>query len=413
MTAPHRVVITGLGTVGAAGCGREALAGQLLESRVRLSEVDRSSGLHASDKRGSGSRMASLVELPNFLPWLSPRAARRMSRPSKLAVVAAKLALEDASLTAEEMDRENAAVGLATSFGPTEFSERIVKTILREGPEATSPALFTESVANAPAAQVALTLQAQGPNIMVTQREAGPLIALASVAREVASGRSQVGLAGGVDEAPMILHAVLDRFGALATPDCDGRERARPFDRDRDGFLLSEGASVVVLESEERARARGARPLARLRLSVAGFDPDAPVACWSRSPEILARRLGESLEREGILGDIDRIVSGAAGSRYGDRLEGLVLRSVWGDADLPPILAPKGVAGEYGGSHLGAAVLAAAGKPFGPTAGFSTPDPEIGIVPHDGRGLAPPKMVLASVLAAGGAAAWIVLEAGD
>ena len=252
---------------------------------------------------------------------------------------------------------------------------------------------------------------ALGPNLTVTQREAGPLIAVTSVAREIAAGRSRVGLAGAVDEANPILHAVLERFGALAGPGANGSERARPFDRARDGFNLAEGGVVLALESEESARVRGARPMARIRASIAGFDPDAPVWGWSRSPETLLRRLASGLEKAGIeLGEIDRIVAGASGSRYGDRLEGLILRALFGDS-LPPVLAPKGVVGEYGGGHLAAAVLAAAGRPFGPTAGFSEVDPEIGLVPHDGRELPPPRNVLVSSLAAGGAAAWIVLEA--
>ena len=405
----QRVLITGLGSVSGAGCGREALERQIAKARLLLAEVDRSSGLH---EERDGSRRAALVEQTNFMPWLSPMAARRMSRPSRFAVAAARLALEDAALELDEAERATAAVGLATSFGPTDFSERIIKSIYDSGPESASPALFTESVANAPAAQVALALQILGPNIMVTQREAGPLIAVASIAREVASGRSSVGLAGGVDEVNPLLHAVLDRFGALAVPDESGDEAARPFDRRRAGFNVAEGASVVVLESEERARRRGARPLATLRLAVSGFDPESPVAGWSSAPDTLARRLRKEFEREGLgVRDVDRIVSGASGSRRGDRLEGLVLRSVFGEGDLPPIQAPKGVVGEYGGGHLAAAILAAAGRRFGPTAGFEEVDPEIGIVPHDGRDLEPPRVVLVSALAAGGAAAWLVLEA--
>jgi hypothetical protein len=86
-----------------------------------------------------------------------------------------------------------------------------------------------------------------------------------------------------------------------------------------------------------------------------------------------------------------------------------VLRAAWGGAPLPPIAAPKAVTGEYGGGLLGAAVLAAAGSPPGPTPGFAEPDPELGVAPHDGSPLPPPSTVLVTSLAAGGAAAWLVL----
>jgi hypothetical protein len=98
-----------------------------------------------------------------------------------------------------------------------------------------------------------------------------------------------------------------------------------------------------------------------------------------------------------------------AGTIDGDRLEAEVLRAVWAAAPLPPVAAPKAVTGEYGGGHLAAAVLAAAGHPLGPTPGCEEPDPGLGLSPLDGSPLPPPSVVLATSLAAGGAAAWVVL----
>jgi hypothetical protein len=89
-----------------------------------------------------------------------------------------------------------------------------------------------------------------------------------------------------------------------------------------------------------------------------------------------------------------------------------VLRAVWAGSPLPPVTAPKAVTGEYGGGFLAAAVLAAGGSPLGPNRGFAEPDPELGIVPCDGSPLEPPSVVLATSLAAGGAAAWVVLGPG-
>ena len=405
------VLVTGVGVVGGHGCGMDALR-QALESGVpRLSEVDRSAGYH----RENGARRACLTPPGCLKEWLSPVEGRRMSPPSKLAVVASRMALRQAGLGGEPEGLSTAVV-LSTAFGPSSYSEALLKQILFEGPEAASPFYFTESVANAPAAQIAIACRARGPSVTVCQREAGPLLAVGQGAAAVASGRVRRALAGSVDEMSPLLHALLDRFGALATGE-QGDEVARPFDRRRDGFLAGEGASVLLLESEESAAERGARPLARIRAWGSAFDPTAPPTGWGTGHAELARALRRGLARAGApasgrpeLFGIDRVVSGGSGSRGGDRLEARMLRAAWDGSPLPPVLAPKAVTGEYGGGHLGAAVLAVLGAPFGPTAGFREPDPELGLTPHDGSPLPPPARVLVTSVAAGGAAAWLVLE---
>ena len=398
------VLVTGLGTIGAPGIGADALAEALAAGRTTSREIDRSAGYHLPE----GSRRACLVPPGQLGEWVSPAEARRMSPPSKLAVAAARMALRCAGLAGT--DEEGTAVVLATAFGPSTNTEALLKQILCEGPESASPSLFTESVANAPAAQIAILCRARGPSLTVCQREAGPLIAVGRAAAEVSAGRARRALAGSVDEMTPLLHALLDRFGALAHPGPDGEERARPFDRRRDGFLAGEGATLLVLETEEELRRRGGRALARVLAWGSAFDPTAPPTGWGTGAAPLARRLVRTLAQAGLTpAGVDLIVSGASGSREGDRLEAQVLRAAWGDAPLPPIAAPKAVTGEYGGGHLGAAVLAAAGSPLGPTPGFVETDPELGIVPHDGSPLSPPNVVLATSLAAGGAGAWVVL----
>jgi 3-oxoacyl-(acyl-carrier-protein) synthase len=401
------VVITGLGTVDASGCGRDSIAEALRTSTPRLTEVERPAGYHRHER----SHQAALVDAGKLRQWLSPVAARRMSAPSRFAVAAAKIALEDASLSPED---SATAVVLATTYGAAAVTEKLLIQALMEGPEMVSPALFTESVANAPAAQVALACKAQGANITIVQREAGALIAVARGAAEIAAGRARRALAGTVQEVNPLLHSILDRMRVLAPPQADGSEVARPFDRRRNGTIIGEGGTVLVLEEEAAARRRGARVLARITFSTNAFDPEAPRSGWSTECRPLASALRSQLDRAGITpAGIDRIVSWASGTRRGDRLEAGVLRALWDEQPLPPILAAKGVTGDHGGGLLSAAVLAAEGAPFGATAGFAEPDPELGVVPHDGRALEPPHRILVSALAVGGAAAWMVLETGD
>ncbi len=399
------IFITGLGTVGAYGSGAESLRRALASSEPpALSEIDRSDGYHLAQ----APRRAWLVDPALLREWVPPGEARRMSPPSRFAVAAARMAIRGAGFAEGLLPDEATGVVVSTAFGPASYSEGLLKQILLEGPDSASPMLFMESVANAPAAQIAIACRARGPSVTICQREAGALLAVGQAAADVAAGRVPRALAGGLDEMTPLLHSLLDRFGALArNSGPDGTEIARPLDRRRSGYLASNGATMLLLEAR-----RGASPLARVAAWGSGFDPTAPVVGWGTGYASLARSLRRTLERAGIpLERIDRIVTGASGSRSGDKLEALLLKEAWGDRPLPPVLAPKSVTGEYGGGFLAAAVLAAAGAPFGPTFGFEEADPELGIVPHDGSPLPPPSTVLVTSVAAGGAASWLVLEA--
>ncbi|HEX6199717.1 MAG TPA: beta-ketoacyl synthase N-terminal-like domain-containing protein [Thermoanaerobaculia bacterium] len=415
-----RAVVTGLGAVGPWGAGREGLLEDLRLSRCRLAPLPPTGAL--LERRGlaarPGAAWAGRVEAEALAPWLPGAAARRMSRPSRMAVAAARMALADAGLAdggeAWKALAEDAALVLATAYGPSSVTEELEEQILLTGPEAASPALFAESVANAPAAQVARLTGARGANLTVTAREAGGLLAVRQAAAEIAAGRSPLVLAGIVDEITDLLQAVLDRSGALARSREPGRAPvARPFDRRRGGFVTGEGAAVLVLEHPEGVAARGRRPLATVAAAGSAFDPTAPRAGWGTGHAALGAALRRTLERADLgPSGIDLVVSGASGSRAGDRLEALTLRAAWGGAELPPVVAPKGATGELGGGLLAAGVLALEGATFGPSQGFRRPDPELGLVPWPGGPFPRPvRRALLTTLAVGGGAAWVVLEA--
>jgi 3-oxoacyl-(acyl-carrier-protein) synthase len=401
----NSAVITGIGIVGPHGIGRVALGAAFAAGRPIATEVDRSEGYH----RHGGSRLAALVPKVDLSRWLPPAQARRLGSPSRWTVAAARMGLEEAGI--DSLAERRTAVTLATAFGAVLFTERLVRQILEEGPESAQPFYFSECVANAAAGQTAIALGARGANATITQREAGPLIALARGAQDVCEGRADIAIVGATDEMTPLLHALLDRFGATARRRGGHPELARPFDRERDGVLAGEGAAVLVIEREDEALARGARPLARVIASSSAFDPTATESDWGEGHAPLARALARALVRAEVSPQsIDRIVSGASGSRLGDRLEARVLSGVWAGVSVPPVLVPKAVVGEYGGGILAGGVLAVGGASFGPVAAFETPDPEMMITPHDGTPLDPPRRVLISSLASGGAAAWVVLE---
>lgn len=429
--------VTGLGTVGSWGAGGDALLAALAGGEAPLAELGAPGPLAGGDADEASAialdpraRWAGLVPDGALDGWLVPRDARRMSRPSRFAVAAARMALDAAGVapatSADDRSLEDVGVILATSYGPSAVTEEMLEQILLSGPSSASPFLFAESVANAPAAQVARLTGARGPNLTVTQREAGALVAVRRAAAEVAAGRSSRAMAGVADEMTPLVAAVFDRFGALArAKQRDGAlppPVARPFDRRRAGFLPAEGSTVLLLEDAAAAAERGAESLALVTGGGEAFDPSAPRTGWGGGHELLGASLRRVLERAGVAPEeVDLVVAGASGSRRGDRMEALVLRAAWGPAGgpfpgetpLPPVVAPKGVTGELGGGHLAAAVLLASGAADGrplPAPWFRTADPELGVAPHHGPLPRPPRRVLVQTVAAGGAAAWLLLE---
>lgn len=401
------VVITGMGTVGPYGCGRDGLLPALRTAAPLVSAVDRSAGYH----RPQSVRSAAMVDAARLRDFVPARESRRMSASSRYAVGAARMAWEDAGFSPTDVGCR-CVVSMATALAPVRPFERILRDMQDSGPETTSPFLFTESVANAPAGQVAIALGAREGNYTYTQREAGPLIAVLRGAAELRSSRADMALVGAVDEFNPLAHAVMDRFGALARPRTDDGDVQGPFDHHRNGFLMGEGATVLLLEEETAARARGARILARIRGGGQANDPSASASSWGRDHELMGRALAAVMNRLSVeKGEVERIVSGASGAVEGDRLEALTLRSIWqAEGELPPVLAPKAITGEYGGGTLAPLLVALEGAGFGPTPGFHEPDPLLLVVPHDGKHLEAPQMILASAHASGGAVAWLFLE---
>jgi 3-oxoacyl-(acyl-carrier-protein) synthase len=400
------IAVTGLGTVSASGAGRAALLADLVRGTPRLTPIPAAEGW----RREGGARRAALVDPNVVVEVLRGRDTRRMSPPSRFAIAAAGQALAEARLPrGESIDPETAVVA-ASVFGPASFTTRLFDQILDEGPAAASPMLFSECVANAAVAQVNVAARAGGPSFALAQGEAGPLRAVARGASEIEAGRARRAIAGAVEELPPVVHAFLDRLGALARPEAAG-EQGRPFDRRRDGYHAAEGATFLVLEEEAEAVRRGAPIRSRVLGGFSAFDATAPAGGWGRGAATLARALGRGLERLGLTPErIDLIVSGASGSRHGDRLEAEVLRAAWGARRLPPIVTPKAVTGEYGGAFLAAAVLAVEERAAWDASWYAEADDTCGIAPHAGPMPDDARTVLVTSLAAGGCASWLVLE---
>ena len=321
-------------------------------------------------------------------PWVTPAAGRRMSPPSKLGGGGGAHGARGRGLAGRRTAPRTAVV-MSIAFGAVQATERLLRTVFEQGPESASPFASPRAWPTRRRRRSRSRMQAQGPNLTIVQREAGALTAVGRGAAEVAAGRADRALVGGVEEMPPLLHALLDRFDALARPDGRGGEVARPFDRRRSGFVAAEGAVVLVLERRgARARAWRDRCAPRIRGFGGAFDSSAPRVGWGkRPPAPRPRPRAHCSTRAGVEPARDRPhrlrrlgIDRRRPARSADAAPGLERAR-----SSPPILAPKRVTGEYGGGFLAAALLAAATGDFGATAGFEVePDPELAVTPHRG-----------------------------
>lgn len=341
-----QVSLTGIGACGSFGAGREALQRALASGAVPSRAV-----AHAESGRSS---RAALLDPAALKPWITPAESRRMSPPSRMAVAAARMAIADAGLPAAAAMGGGTGVSLGTAYGCISYATRLLDEAHEFGWEGVSPVLFTETVANVHAGQIALAVEATGPNYTFTQREASALTALGRARSLCAAGICERVLTGAVDEMSPVLLEVLDRFRLVARA---GDAPPRPLDPASKGCLAAEGACVLVAERTELARARGADARLRLIAVARANDPSATARGWGEDPAGAARRLLGALERQGIEpASIHRIISGACGVPAADRAESARLEAAFGPR-LPPLETPKAVVGEYGGGFLAAAAL--------------------------------------------------------
>lgn len=404
----REVVVTGLGVIVGNTYGKVALRELLAGTEMHTSIVEPLPGHTATDV----PRHAVLSTNVDLSEFLLPLAGRRMSALSQWAVTAALMSMADAKIETTEQDLRTAIV-LSSCFGSVSSIKALLDAVHKDGPQAVSPFAFAESVANAAAGQVAIATQSKGPNITIVQRETGSITAVGRGAALVASGQVDRAFVGSADEMSPLLYALLGKFDALAAPGRNGIETARPFDANRNGFIASEGAAILLLESLEAAQSRCVTPVARVRSFSGAFDPSAPRVGWGSGSEQLGGSLQRFIHRAGYKpSDIARIVSGASGAIDGDRMEANVLKSAWGRSTLPPILTPKAYVGEYGGGFLAAATISLAGGRFGATPGFEAIDPELGICPFGGGTLEPDGLSLWTTVGSGGSAAWLLVESG-
>jgi 3-oxoacyl-[acyl-carrier-protein] synthase II len=263
----RRVVVTGVGTINASTAGgRAALAGALALNRSAIRPV------RGFDVASMTSRLAAEVDDATLASLIDRDAARRLSRICRLALAASVLAVRDAGAPS------GPALGMVvgTEYGDFTSSRDFAQGFLLRGPGGLSPMIFPNTVMNIMAAVTAIAIGAKAPSVTVNQSTLAGDLAVARGARLIADGRATAVVAGGVDELFQEVYQRLAEMGALSPMRSRAAEGCRPFAPDHNGPVLGEGATLLVLEALETARARGARVMAEIVETAWGNVPVAP-----------------------------------------------------------------------------------------------------------------------------------------
>jgi len=340
------VVVTGLGPITAAGIGVDGLRAGLRARRSPVADVTH------FDATLFRSHMAA--EIRDFDPTalMDPKQARRLDRFVQFALASTRLAIDDSGIDVESLDKDRVAVEMGSAMGGLAHAEAQLRSFLQGGAKHIDPRLATTTFGGAASCHVAIEYGFTGPNSTNAMSCAAGTIALGEAARLVREGHVDVAIAGGVD-APLapVCFGAFSSLRAMSQRNDAPAEACRPFDKDRDGFVMGEGACIMVLEEAESARARGAKIYAELRgygTNNDAYHMAAPRPDGSRA----AACMRMAIESAGLTAtDIDHVNAHASSTPLNDVSESAAIRSALGPhADDVPVTGTK----PYHGHALGA-----------------------------------------------------------
>ncbi len=409
----RRVVVTGMGMVSPLGIGVDATWKGVLEGRSGIRPV---SFFDASHLR---CRIAGEVE--GFDPeafGIDFKLAKRCDRFTQFALATTHEALRHARLEIDPSFSDRVGVIVGSGIGGLNTLMDQFTVLFQQGPERISPFFVTMLITDLAAGQISIKYGLKGPNFAISSACATGAHAVGESVEIIRRGDADVMLAGG-SEAPIVLIAMaaFANMRALSTRNDDPQHASRPFDAERDGFVLSEGASTLVLESEEFALARNAPILAE----VAGYGATADahhVTEPAQDGEGAARAMTIALDRAGVRPeDIQYINAHGTSTPAGDRAETAAIKRVFGDyAYRVPVSSTKGATGHMlgaGGTVEAVFCIKAMHDGIVPaTINYAVPDPECDLdyVPNIPRGTGPLDLTMSNSFGFGGHNVCLVLR---
>ncbi|WP_042678467.1 beta-ketoacyl-ACP synthase II [Anaerosalibacter massiliensis] len=371
-----RVVITGLGPITPIGIGKEDYWKSLMEGKSGISRITN------FDPENHASKIAG--EVKDFRPedYIEKREAKRMDKFSQLAIAGTILAMKDSKLDVDKIDKERAGVILGSGVGGIETLEKEHTKLLEKGPKRVSPFFIPMMIANMGPGHITMLYDFRGPSFTITTACASGTHAIGESFRLIQNGACDIVVTGGSEAAVSpIAVAGFSSMRALSTRNDEPEKACRPFDKGRDGFVIGEGAGILILEELEHAVKRGAHIYGEVvgygatsdAYHITAPDPEAKGAANAMK---IALEDGQVDYRE-----VDHINAHGTSTYYNDKLETLAIKTVFKEhANKISISSTKSMTGHLlgaaGGIEAIASVLAIEKDKVPPTINYEASDPE-------------------------------------
>jgi 3-oxoacyl-[acyl-carrier-protein] synthase II len=411
-TSQRRVVVTGLGVVTSIGHDVAAFWSGLVAGKIGVTRVT------LFDPSAFACQIGAEVRNWDVNQLMDPKEARRNDRYTHFGFVAAKQAVADSGIDMAAEDGDRVGVIIGSGIGGMHTYETQLKNLFDRGPRKVSPFTIPSLIGNMCSGLVAIELGARGPNFGMVSACATGTHSLGEAAHAIRRGDADVMVAGGSEAAiTPFAYASFCSMKAMSTRNDDPSGASRPFDKGRDGFIMGEGAGILVLESLEHARARGARVYCELAGYAATCDA---YHITQPDPEGkgLSMAMRRTLDSAGLApADIDYINAHGTSTPYNDKYETLAIKKVFGDhARTVPISSTKSMTGHLlgaaGGIESVVCVKTIQTGVVPPTMNLDEPDPDCDLdyVPNAARKVRV-RSVLSNNLGFGGQNASVVFRA--
>jgi 3-oxoacyl-[acyl-carrier-protein] synthase II len=372
----RRVVITGLGVVSPIGCGKDNYWSALEEGRNGVGSIS------LFDTAGHSAKIAAEVRDFDVEPWMDKKEARRSDRVIHFVIPASDMAVKDSGLDIEALDPSRLGVYIGSGEGGITTTHENYDILKEKGPSRVSPFFVPMMLSNMPAAYVAMRFGAKGPNMAVVTACSTATHCLGVAACTIIRDDADIILVGGVEAAiTSIAIAGFANMKALSTRNDEPEKASRPFDLARDGFVMGEGAGILVFEEMGHAVKRGARVYAEVTgygntcdaYHITAPDPDGDGSV--RAMRIAMKKAGWSPEQ------VDLFNAHGTSTPLNDKTESLAIRKVFGSyADKLPVHSTKSMIGHClgaaGAVETIAAIMAIEKGIIHPTINYEFSDPE-------------------------------------